>query len=326
MSNHENECCDCSRRSFLQGCGLTLAGFGITSLFPGAWIRYATGTPATSSKRLIFIFMRGGNDGINAVIPIGDSAYSATNRPTLYIPPSTPAPNTPISLGNNFAYLHPRLGDLMPVFNSGDLAVVHRVGFPNNSRSHFDDQRTWENGNPADSKSYEGWLYRYIQQNAVTQGVNLPAISVQNTQPVILRGQERFVNIADPNSFDYINAPPKRTKYQSAWLGEYSNLGGLEPYRPILSDAGVKLIDTLDEYRSWDQANWNPTDPSRTDFNSVPYSLFPVSDATNPATSATAKLFSAQSYTFFKDLKVCALSMLESDPNNNNGTRIAGTE
>ena len=238
MSNHKNECCDCSRRSFLQGSGLTLAGFGITSLFPGAWIRYATGTPATSSKRLIFIFLRGGNDGINAVLPIGDSAYSATNRPTLYIAPSTPAPNTPINLGNNFAYLHPRLGDLMPVFNSGDLAVVHRVGFPNNSRSHFDDQRTWENGNPANTKLYEGWLYRYIQQNAVNQGVNLPVISVQNTQPVILRGDTPFVNIANPDSFDYFYGDPKRAKLRAAWLGEYRNLRGLEPYRPILSDTG----------------------------------------------------------------------------------------
>src|SRR6059036_2399769 len=109
--------CGCSRRSFLHGAGLTLAGFGVTSLFPGAWIRYAMAGGPASNKRLLFIFCRGGNDGINAVIPIGDSAYSTTNRPSLYIAPSTPAPNTPINLGNNFAYLHPKLGDMMPVFN-----------------------------------------------------------------------------------------------------------------------------------------------------------------------------------------------------------------
>src|SRR5438094_660255 len=172
--------CDCGRRSFLQGCGLTLAAFGLHSLFPGAWIRYAMAGGASSNKRLLFIFCRGGNDGINAVIPIGDSAYSAANRPSLYIPPASA-----IDLGNGFAYLHPKLADLMPVFGSADLAVVHRVGFPNNSRSHFDDQRTWENGNPANPQLFEGWLYRYIESNAVSQGVSLPALSAQANPPVI---------------------------------------------------------------------------------------------------------------------------------------------
>src|SRR5206468_2085105 len=80
---------------------------------------------------------------------------------------------------NGFARLHPALADLMEIYNANNLAVVHRVGFPNNSRSHFDDQRTWENGNPADPKSYEGWLYRYIVQSAIDQGVRLPALTVQ---------------------------------------------------------------------------------------------------------------------------------------------------
>src|SRR5437867_2952418 len=153
--------CDCSRRSFLHGAGLTLAGFGISSLFPGAWIRHAMASGPYSGKRLLFIFMRGGNDGINTVIPAGDPDYNTTNRPTLYIPNANS-----IDL-NGFARLHPALADMAPIYAAGDLCVVHRVGFPNNSRSHFDDQRVWENGNPATPRSYEGWLYRYIQESAL---------------------------------------------------------------------------------------------------------------------------------------------------------------
>src|SRR6267143_2168355 len=110
MSDHST--CDCSRRSFLRGTGLALAA--------GPF----------SNKTLIFIFLRGGNDGINTVIPDGDPQYSTVNRPTLYIPPASS-----IDLLNGFARLHPAMADVMDVFNAGNLAIVHRVGFPNNSRS-----------------------------------------------------------------------------------------------------------------------------------------------------------------------------------------------
>jgi len=312
MSDHST--CDCSRRSFLRGTGLTLAGFGLSSLFPGAWIRHALAAGPFSNKRLIFIFLRGGNDGINTVIPDGDPQYSTVNRPTLYIPPASS-----IDLLNGFARLHPAMADVMDVFNAGNLAIVHRVGFPNNSRSHFDDQRVWENGDPTEPKMFEGWLYRYVVENAVAQGVQLPALSVQGTPPVILRGNEKFVNVANPDSFDYLPAAPKRTKLANAWLNRYTNLTGLEPFRAALTDTGIKLVDTLDEYRSWDQRNWNPKDPN------TGFYLFPVSDATNPP-GPTGPRFGTNSYSFFKSLKICALSLLESDATSPNGTRLAGTE
>lgn len=311
MSDHDN--CDCSRRSFLRGAGLTLAGFGLHSLLPGPFLSQALAAGPFSNKRLLFIFLRGGNDGLNTVIPAGDPDYNTVNRPTIYIPNASS-----LDLGNGFARLNPGLADLLPVFSSGDLAVVHRVGYNNNTKSHFDDQRVWENGDPTQTKLFEGWLYRYIQENAVSAGVQLPALSVQANQPVLLRGEEPFVNIANPNSFDYIYGDPKRTKITTTYDAQYTNLSGLEPYRPLLTQTSIKLVDTLDEYRSWSQATWDPKDPN------TGYSLFPVSDATNP--NFPPGLFSNQSYSFFRALKLCALSFLESDAINNNGTRVAGCE
>jgi len=99
-------------------------------------------------------------------------------------------------------------------------------------------------------------------QSAIDQGVRLPAITVQALPPVIVRGDEKFVNVANPDSFDYIFPDPKRSKLMNSWRNVYSSLTGLEPFRPALTDTSVKLIDTLDEYRSWDQVHWDPKDPN----------------------------------------------------------------
>jgi uncharacterized protein (DUF1501 family) len=292
-----------SRRSFLHGSGTTLAGFGLASLVPGGFVRHALAGTDTQ-KKLMFIFLRGGNDGLNTLIPHGDPDYNATHRPTLYIPPEDA-----IDL-NGFASFHPSLADLMDIFDAGELAAAHRVGYPDASLSHFDGQRIWENGDPLSPFLYEGWLYRYIQENAVSQGAALPVVTVQGQAPVLVRGDESYVNIANPDQFDYPHDPPKRDKYAAAWQRRYEQLIGPEAYRAALADTGLTLLDTLDEYRSWDQAHWNPTDPDDG------YALFPVDEDTDPEGR-----FDGQAYDFFKQLKVCALSLLENDD-----TRLAGTQ
>jgi len=95
-------------------------------------------------KKVLFIFFRGGNDGINNVIPIQDPAYYAA-RPNLGIPKETGVdysaatglcdvrPNNhpfAIRLGNGFAALHPALNELAGVYNVGELAIIHRVAYP----------------------------------------------------------------------------------------------------------------------------------------------------------------------------------------------------
>lgn len=305
-----------SRRSFLKGSGLTLAGFGLGSLLPAPFVRQALADGPLSDKKLLFIFQRGGNDGINTLIPHGDPDYDATLRPTLYISPSDG-----IDL-NGFASFHPALSDLMDVWNDGELAAVHRVGYPEMSRSHFDGQRIIENGDPTRTQFFEGWLYRYVQENAITQGAKIPVITSQTGTPTIIKGDESFVNVSNPDAFDYLHQPPKRTKYESAWSRIYQRLTGLEPYRPLLADTGIKLIDVLDTYRSWEQENWDPKDPD------TGFSLFPVSEETNPddPEGPNGKKFAEDSYEFFRSLKLCALSLLESAQASINGTRVAGTQ
>lgn len=303
-------CCK-GRRSFLRGTGLALAGVGFASVLPGRLLDYAMAS-GPGSRRLIFIFLRGGNDGLNTVIPHGDPDYSPTTRPTLYI-----APQQAIDL-NGFASLHPALADLSPVYAAGDLAVMHRIGYPSMSRSHFDGQRIWENGDPVRPFLFEGWLARYVSQHESVRSGQVPVVTAQGSTPLILQtGSQSFVNVANPSGFDYQLEAAKRDKFARFWREDYRELSGLEPYRPLLAETGLQLIDTLDVYRAWDQANWNPRDPN------TGYSLFPVDDATNPPDPAgpNGRKFPTAVYPFFNSLKICALALLEGGD-----TRITGTE
>src|SRR5262249_7915939 len=147
----------------------------------------AEGSIGLNGKKLLFIWMRGANDGLHSVVPIQDDGYRnygtvaapLKTRTTLEIARDGAAGfytstggcfdatqfgdsagtartaaqacfsyTNGIPLGNGYAALHPSLKFLAPVYNAGDLALIHRVGYPRQSRSHFDSQNYWENGYP----------------------------------------------------------------------------------------------------------------------------------------------------------------------------------
>lgn len=315
MTMRNENPCSCSRRSFLRGSGLTLAGFSVASLFPSAFMNHAM-AGGTGDERLLFIFLRGGNDGINSTIPHGDPQYNPVSRGALYI---TPAQAHDL---NGFASLHPALGDMMDVYNAGDLAVIHRVGYPDQSQSHFTGQRIWENGSPGQSDVFDGWLARYIAEQAAQFDGDLPAITAQRELPVLMRSSQNvFVNISDATGF-YAIEGKKQDKMIRSWRQVLNKLGGPQTYRPLLAQTGLGLMDSLNEYRSWNQALWNPKDP-----NNPTWSLFPVNIVTNPPdpSGPNGLKFSPEAYPFFQDLKIAALALLESQ-GTSNGTRVSGTE
>src|SRR4030095_12693303 len=86
---------------------------------------------------LVCIFQRGAMDGLMAVTPFNDT-YLETARPGLFM---TPAQQTgaSIRLDGRFA-LHPSMVSFEPLFRDKKLAIVHGIGSPNKTRSHFDAQ------------------------------------------------------------------------------------------------------------------------------------------------------------------------------------------
>lgn len=240
-----------SRRSFLDRSMKTGLAVALSTLvdIPMVMKRaLAAGGMGLNGKKLLFIWLRGANDGLNSVIPILDPAY-ATSRPFLRVPVdpgtnySTPgaadfplgsdtdtyAFKSAIRLGNGFAALHPALKFLAPVYNQGDLALIHRVAYPRQSRSHFDSQNYWENGNPNNNLSKDGIFYRTMLEYINEQGnaaSALTGVSIQNSLPLILRGSDApMTNLTDPLRYDLLGIPNdangnlKATNYMNAANG-----------------------------------------------------------------------------------------------------------
>jgi uncharacterized protein (DUF1501 family) len=222
-----------SRRSFLDKSMKTGLAVALSTLvdIPMVMKRaLAEGSIGLNGKKLLFIWLRGANDGLNSVIPILDGAYAGA-RTRLAVPrdpmggydtagsavfPLGSADDTyeykmAIKLGNGFAALHPALKFLAPVYNAGDLALIHRVAYPRQSRSHFDSQNYWENGNPNNNLSKDGIFYRTMLEYLRDQGTAasaLTGVSIQGSLPLILRGSEApMTNLTDPNRYELLGIP-----------------------------------------------------------------------------------------------------------------------
>ena len=128
-----------SRRFFLKSSGLALAAFGAAPKALRRSVYAAEGGGATRRKTLVVVFQRGAMDGLNVVAPYGDPIYRRF-RPTIALPaPRGGAKDAALDLDGHFG-LHPALEPLLPLWNEGSLGIVHAVGSPDTTRSHFDAQ------------------------------------------------------------------------------------------------------------------------------------------------------------------------------------------
>ncbi|MFM7103663.1 MAG: DUF1501 domain-containing protein [Verrucomicrobiota bacterium] len=345
-----------SRLSTL-GLGGALATLtGVPPLMQRALAEGSIGRPARDGrvKKLLFLFLRGANDGLNSVIPYGDPAYNTTNRPTLYLAPDPGqsvgitgpayfpasgaalgtylrAAGTPLgglALGNGFAGLHPSLKFLAPVYNAGDLALVHRVGYPRQSRSHFDSQNYWETGSPRDEMIREGLLYRAMVESGLANTNPLTAVSFQSSLPLILRGSKAaMTNLSDTSRYSLFGVPNDATgggaDKAERFLKRAIEAGFADKKsRELLDLQYHNLLNTMEIFASID-FNAQFLDNEATD-GDRPYPLFPTSNDTNGGwqgrNDPDKYVVPTSSYDFFRNLKAAALVLNKTD------ALVAGTQ
>jgi uncharacterized protein (DUF1501 family) len=141
------------------------------------------------SGRLVFVLLRGGFDGLAAVVPYGDAQYQSLRGSLAF------QPNDLVELDDVFG-LAPGLASFREAWQSNELVVLHAMALPFRTRSHFDGQAILETGLDRPAGSSDGWLNRLLQvmpgqRSGIAIAAGLPrsmsgAFDVQTWSPVQL--------------------------------------------------------------------------------------------------------------------------------------------
>jgi uncharacterized protein (DUF1501 family) len=239
-----------SRRAFIKSGAL--AAFGISFGGVPSFIARAAGfnqilMPYQSKKILICIFQRGAMDGLMAVTPFTDD-YLKKARPSLFMTPSASEKEKLFDLDGRFG-LHPAFSPILPLFKNNQMSIVHGIGSPNNTRSHFDAQDYMETGTPFDKGTTSGWLNRamgYMGHDASP----FRAVSITSSMPRSLYGANPVVAVSSLGDFALRNKknmpdlPMAATSFEELYDQTASGLihdAGKETFEAVKMLSGVDV-------------------------------------------------------------------------------------
>ncbi len=241
-----------SRRLFIRD-GVATVTLGLTA---PAFLTAIAQAQSASSRRLVVVYLGGGNDALNTLVPYQDQHYYS-RRPTIAIPAGqvlqVGADATGRALG-----LHPRLGGLHNLFNEGRLALVQRAGYPDSSRSHFEATDIFGTANP-NSSSGSGWLGRYLD----TLPKPVDALAAWNTTGdtprSLVSGQVGVPAISNASTYRF--ASPNRgsaaIQERAAAEAMAANPSPGRPHLAFVNSTTRSAIETID--RAAQALNYSPT-------------------------------------------------------------------
>lgn len=245
----------------LSAAPLYLSGVPVSAMTESSALTALTNAGSASDRSLVLVFLDGGNDGLNTLIPIdqydilmrdGSGGESQPlRRPDLMIPKNKILPLE----GMPETGLHSSMEKMQNLFSEDKMSFVRNVGYPNPNKSHFRSTDIWNSGSSSDEFITSGWLGRYLSYNHPSYPEGYPssdnpdplALSVGKTSSntcqgpainmgVAIRNLNNFTDIKESNSqapntpygheLEYIRTASKLTNNYFERLEEASNQGG----------------------------------------------------------------------------------------------------
>jgi uncharacterized protein (DUF1501 family) len=183
-----------SRRVFIKSGAAAMVTVG----FAPSFLARAAAAAGARKKLLIAIFQRGAVDGLNMVVPHREPEYYRA-RPTIAIARPGSADGA-IDLDGFFG-LHPRMSSFKPIWDRGDLAIVHATGSHDTTRSHFDAQDYMESGTPGLKSTRDGWLNRYLAASGLMDRNPLRGVALTSQMPRSLQGAAPALAMGNTSDF-----------------------------------------------------------------------------------------------------------------------------
>lgn len=196
------------------------------AISPGA---FAAPLRRGKTKTIVAVFLRGGADGLNMVVPYKDPLYREV-RPRIGIPEKDEEGKKGVIVLDERFGLHPGLVAFKELFEKKMFAPVVCVGSPHPTRSHFDAQDFMEYASPGMKTLKDGWLNRYLtatrRQDAAS---SLRGIALQRLLPRSVRGE-----------FPVLAAPEDTSDVKSVLntFDDVYDVGGMQPMGEGMAEVG----------------------------------------------------------------------------------------
>ena len=236
---------------------MALASVGLVGGAPSFLRRAAlaegpAAAPGGRRKTLVAIFQRGAVDGLNMVVPHGERSYYEL-RPQIAVaqPGRAAAGEAAVNLDGFFG-LHPALAPLKPLWDERRLAVVHAVGSPDNTRSHFDAQDYMESATPGVKATQDGWLNRYLQVRPDPAATPFRAVSMTQSLPRSMQGRAAAVAMRNLSDFQ-LRAGAQARVVQGGFEGLYG-----QAVADALGGAGRETFEAVNFLKRVNPAQYRP--------------------------------------------------------------------
>lgn len=182
------------RRHFITAFSSATSAALLAAHAPG-WARGVQQRASSAADRiLVLIEFKGGNDGLNTVVPYLDANYYQL-RPVIGI-----KPEEVIKLDEKTG-LHPELGPLMALWEQKELGIIQGVGYPEPNLSHFRSIEIWETASKSSEYLTDGWVTRGLKAGfSESRHFTADGVRIGSSEQGVLAGA-RAVSLTDPEAF-----------------------------------------------------------------------------------------------------------------------------
>ena len=187
---------------------------------------------------IVVVQLTGGNDYFNTIIPYNDNNYY-DNRRSLQVPQENM-----LTLDQEFA-MHPAMGPMADIYRTGDMAIIHGIGYADSVRSHFRAMDIWHTAEP-DKVGTEGWLGRVIREIDPKGENPVTAVNIGQGLPrALVAPNVSVASVADVETYGLLTSVEEE-KVREKLLTRFSNMyGAALGSGPVMDYLGQTGIDAL---------------------------------------------------------------------------------
>lgn len=182
-----------------------------------------SGLPGGADRVLVLVNLQGGNDGLNCVVPHGDSRYYQM-RPSIAV-----SRNDVLGINDRIGF-NPNMKSFKSMYDKGMVAIVQNVGYPQPDHSHFRSTEIWQTAVPG-RYEHTGWLGRYLDEAGLPKNNLFNGVAVAQVLPEVMVANRTDVPaIAQANGYGLIGDRNRASRAAYAKLVNDNRLPFTSPY------------------------------------------------------------------------------------------------